>query len=748
MKNKLEKLSCLGILIILTMQLFGCGSTEEVVEDTPKFVYTATYETIGVDENTYISGSKLTKEAFYYNKLSFDEETGSQSSDFVKYTLADKSETSIPFSVGENENIQTFSVNGDNTLSLLISEYQIDGEDYENARETFRIVTIDESGEVLMEADITSLSEGGEYTYFAYMESDSEGNLYLYDGNNSVYVLDATGQLLFQVTTDNWIQSIGENCDDKVMVTCYGEEGIELRIIDVATKGFGEVYTGLPYPSGNSTVLIPTKEGNVILSSGNQLIEFELETGERTEILNWIDCDIDADMIEEVNQLEDGRFVAVIRDYSYSNSSMTIAFLEQTPYDATEAKTELTFSTLYLDQTTRKEIINFNQTNPTYRINVKEYGLDDYESAIVQLQWDLAAGNAGDIIDLSNIESLESYVEKGIVEDLYPFIEAEAEFSKEDFVDSALEAYTVDGTLCGVLPSFSIVGLMGKESLIGEGNTWTVDDVMEIMESKGDDVQFMSYATKDMMLSMLLYYDMDTYIDWSTGDCHFATEEFQKVLEFCNTFPTEFNYDEEIMNNEAEYLQSGKILTTSVNISDMQNYQMYQMMFGEDAVVKGYPNDGGIGVTLHPYSAVLGMNANSEYKDGVWEFLRIFFTDEYQMKEENSWGFPTKRSALEAQFAEDMTPEIEVHLDGTEIEVPKTTWGWNEFTAEIYAATEKDVEQVMALIDQASTTGNYNQELMMIIAEETEGFFTGQKSAEEVSDIIQSRVSIYVNENR
>lgn len=43
--------------------------------------------------------------------------------------------------------------------------------------------------------------------------------------------------------------------------------------------------------------------------------------------------------------------------------------------------------------------------------------------------------------------------------------------------------------------------------------------------------------TKSGMLYTLLAYDLDSYIDWETGKCSFDSEDFQKVLEFVNTFP-------------------------------------------------------------------------------------------------------------------------------------------------------------------------------------------------------------------
>ncbi len=79
---------------------------------------------------------------------------------------------------------------------------------------------------------------------------------------------------------------------------------------------------------------------------------------------------------------------------------------------------------------------------------------------------------------------------------------------------------------------------------------------------------------------------------------------------------------------------------------------------------------------------------------------------------------------------------------------PKTTWGYDDFEIEIYAATEEDIAAVKKLIESADTMYQYDEQIMNIISEETGAFFEGQKRAKDAADIIQNRVQIYVNENR
>ncbi len=121
-----------------------------------------------------------------------------------------------------------------------------------------------------------------------------------------------------------------------------------------------------------------------------------------------------------------------------------------------------------------------------------------------------------------------------------------------------------------------------------------------------------------------------------------------------------------------------------------------------------------------------------------------------QESEENfsGYGFPVMKSGLEALFRRNMEEEYHVMPNDTKEKRPKTTWGYEDFEMEIYAATEEEIAAVRKLLTSVDTLYQYDQKVMRIINEETGAFFAGQKSAEDAADIIQNRGQIYVNENR
>ena len=256
------------------------------------------------------------------------------------------------------------------------------------------------------------------------------------------------------------------------------------------------------------------------------------------------------------------------------------------------------------------------------------------------------------------------------------------------------------------------------------------------------------------MLSTCLQYSSDAFIDYSTGKCNFDSQEFLDILEFCNTFETETEYDRE-GDSFPKQISDGRILLNNFNLYEMTEMQMYSLMFNEPITFIGYPTvDGSSG------NRIMGENCyaittESKNPDGAWEFIE----SQLQYEPQPEWGrmfrFPTRKDMLEESFEEAMKEEGEydengeIMLDenGEPIIWPKTTWGYDDWEAEIYAATPEQVQMVRDLIDSAVAGTNNDETILKIITEEAAAYFEGQKSAQEVAGIIQSRVQTDVSEN-
>ena len=126
--------------------------------------------------------------------------------------------------------------------------------------------------------------------------------------------------------------------------------------------------------------------------------------------------------------------------------------------------------------------------------------------------------------------------------------------------------------------------------------------------------------------------------------------------------------------------------------------------------------------------------------------MRYYLTDDYQ---ENGieYAFPIKLSALEKQGAKAMERPYWENEDGTK-EYYDDTYQLNGVDVKIEPMTQQEVDEFTDFLKSIDQVGNYSSSLTDIINEEAAAFFADQKSAEEVAKIIQSRIQIYISENR
>ena len=101
--------------------------------------------------------------------------------------------------------------------------------------------------------------------------------------------------------------------------------------------------------------------------------------------------------------------------------------------------------------------------------------------------------------------------------------------------------------------------------------------------------------------------------------------------------------------------------------------------------------------------------------------------------------------------SEDEEDEFEEYCKKAMKDDPNTgsTWSVGEFQVEIEPTTQAEVDQVKDLVyNTTAVSGAASSDITNIINEETEAYFSGQKTADEVAKIIQSRMQVYLSETK
>lgn len=595
---------------------------------------------------------------------------------------------------------------------------------------------------------------------------DAEGNL-ITSQDTSLVVIGTDGSTLFKIagSDDMYIERIVTLKDGTVAATTWGENGMQLLPVDLEGKKFGEA---LPLPREAYNLYSGGGDYDLYYNSGINLYGYDAATGEGTKLLNWMDCDIDGNDMNGISFGSDGRILVVLNHWSYSRYSDEqsrntgeIAVVSKVPYESVPQKTVLTLATQYISGSgTSQSIIKFNRNNDKYRISVKDYSEynteDDYSAGLTKLTTEILAGNLPDMLLLNGNLPYEQYAAKGILEDLYPFIDSDSEISREDFFPTVMAALEVDGKLCQAASSFGIQAVMGPKSVVGDTPGWTYEQYNAALDQMPEGCSgFSRYMTRDNMLQTLLAADTDYYVNWTTGECKFDSPEFIALLNFAASFPADYPDDDEWVDDRT-LLAEGKQMLTTAYISSFDDILYNDVYFGAgNSTYIGYPTNEGVGNLLNINSGI-AITKNCADKDGAWQFVRTFLTEKGQDDMQN-YNMPTNIKLFDRYLEYEMTQEYEKDADGNylldengeRIPISRGGWGMPDGTVyEIYAISQEQADQLRALINSTTKLANYNDSIFDIVNEQAQAFFAGQKSAEEVARLIQSKANIYVNEQR
>ncbi len=767
-RTGIKKLLTFALAAVLTLSMAACG--EEKEQPVEGFVYVPEFVDLTPKEGEdNMSNPMLRGGNLYYSVYSWDEETQTSEEKYYRQNLTTGEKTELPLNLKIEGTDWSYPMGGlnfdqDNNIICLLSASKTD--ENGNYSQSFHMLKFDAEGNRLVEQDITEAMklEGNDNTYAQSVVVDKEGRVFMQisgggmnSGNTFIVVLDAEGKLLAKIDTGtDWINAMGLAADGTVLVTRSSGSGTECLEVDLANKSMGKSHAGVPN-SYSSSSLISTPDGGLLINDGSRLWRYDLATETTEEILTWTDCDINGNYVEMIQTLEDGRIAVLSRNWS--KNTQELAYLTKTEAAKVTQKEIITLATMWSSQDLQEAVVNFNKQSDTYKVRIITYFDDStewtetkYQDAVTALNNAITSSNCPDIIDLSN-SNINNYVSKGLLRDLSSYLESSS-VKREDLMEAVLDAYTFEDTLVCIPTKFSIATIMGRTSQLGDRTSWTIKDVMEF-SAQYPDAKLFNYSSKATMLATCLQYSSESFIDYAAGKCNFESQDFLDILEFCNTFEAETEWDRE-GESFPKQISEGKILLNQMYVSDMEEMQMYSLMFNEPITFIGYPTvDGTNGNRINGQDCY-AITTKSKNPDGAWAFIESML--QYEKPDEYGYynGFPVRKDILEEVFelamkengSYDENGNIMLDANGEPMIWPKTTWGYDDWSAEIYAATPEQVQAVRDLIDSAVAGSNNDETILNIITEEAQGYFEGQKSAQDVASVIQSRVQTYISENR
>ena len=334
------------------------------------------------------------------------------------------------------------------------------------------------------------------------------------------------------------------------------------------------------------------------------------------------------------------------------------------------------------------------------------------------LRRDIVSGKGPDIIDFGFGFTMTDVLGQ-YTENLSEYL------GREDInlLDNVVGAFKLEGSLPAIPLSFSIASMIGD---------------------KADGVMLYCGQYKVEVMGTLLAHNLSNFIDWDTGICHFDSEEFKDILQFSNTFPAEFEYPDGICIGDT--LRSEKAMLQVCGIDNVYDIAWVDYVYPDHkGEVIGYPTNKSDGSIIEPNSETLAIPKTTKKKERAWDFIKFALEYDSQKLVSESSGLPINRDALENLIEECKTPHY--NDSGEKIAVTQLGYEGEDHTP-IYVIDEKQGNEVWELVNSVDSFGGIDWKLYQIIFEEVQPFFEGAKNLDDVSDIIQKRISVYVQEKK
>ncbi len=681
------------------------------------------------------------------------------------YTVLEETKLDIDNSIYINEGVLL-----KDKLYFIQNEYNFDTS--ENFYYTVMYDLTD--GSITSSEEISSMFTSSEsdrsWFYINGMAVDGDGYVYLSSDMETV-VLNDSFQKSFSVMASGWINNLATASDGAVYASGYfGESGEGCAPIDKGAKAFGKALE-LPsninsydcYFADGYDIYYSTDEG---LFGYNFPAEESAETTEPTLVLNYQNSDLTSN--NDILKIVNPDVVILIERDPVTYASYPMIYNRSADIDLSQIKV---LEIAYVDANWHlpSQIVAFNKANDNVRIIARDYSSynsdEDYNAGSKQLVNDMLNGiYKPDIVTgySTNDEVIRQIYSNNLYTDLYRFLDASTKVTRDDLFGCVHRTFaTSDGKLWAIGSYITAQTLIGTREMLGDREGWTLTEMIEFAKSLPEGTVLMDYLSKDSAANRLLGNNgYGAFIDFETNTCNFESEDFISYLEFLNTLPDTYNY-ENINYDDDRYLNyhNGKIALASQYYYDITEWISEEIIFNtKDIVHIGYPStesaQNGTIISMPPYV----ITSFCEYPEEAWSFLEMIIAPEKDSSAATySSGIPVLKSQFDTMCEEYYTFLFTLYYNGSaswrpydseydaiEIEEETDQPGIRKFFTEEDAATMRDwFDNVIG----TPVSQYVDEEITNIVNEEISSYTNGAKTAADCARIIQSRVTIWLAEH-
>lgn len=348
---------------------------------------------------------------------------------------------------------------------------------------------------------------------------------------------------------------------------------------------------------------------------------------------------------------------------------------------------------------------DFSSLYPEYQVEFVDYEAQYGEQADQQLFMDLLYGDCPDLLFVNGLPFAQ-YARQGLLEDLYAWIDADETLSRTDLTQNLLHALETDGALYRLPQTYMLATAAGLPDIVGGQEAWSMSDFLDTAQAHPEISSVFAQDDGASMIQMLLLYAPDTFVDYDTAQASFGSPDFLRLLELAK------RQTQPEAESPREALLTGQTLLEQLMIGHAQSFEEE---YADGLSQLAFPGVPGAGRASFYLTLPMAIPVNAQEKAGAWAFLKLLMTEPlYAARSRGGWlpmqaDFEKKTDAMTDPAAQRLLRELQA---------------------------------------EAVSVFEYDAAISGILADELPYYFADEQTAEQITDRIQRRVQLYLEETR
>lgn len=402
----------------------------------------------------------------------------------------------------------------------------------------------------------------------------------------------------------------------------------------------------------------------------------------------------------------DGEFV------SHFKAEATDAGNESLEDAIEKGKTILTLQDLAEGSGIGMIVKSFNSDNDRYHVEIAVFEDAERNSGRDRLKMELVSGKGPDIMTRFAIWDAPEIMNKGCFVDLAPLME-QSGFSDALFFPCYKSLRDGEKVYC-VTPGQAVESRVVKKDVIEGEEITSFERFVDCLLSYPKDAVLMNDTQKPDKILEYFIGDSETVwgmIDWDNLTCDFTGELFSKILDVVKRYSDSRGKGYEPIMKRKEIMPG---FALGNDAYEKEGWVTVDYWFDSGRYPKAtIPQDG------------LLINANTENLEGAWAFVSYAMSVNGQCYESLT---PTLRSIYDTSYE-----------DIRQIAGPEDAEKYYSMTI---------INEYKDALERGKYSPDKTEPILDIIYEESGAYFAGEKTKEEVIELIQNRVALFLAEQK